>query len=69
MNEDLIADLWHVCVEHIPMDKRDDVAAEFVNVLVEFDVKEETLSSLKGVDPNLDNAVEYALDEPGEYFD
>lgn len=67
MNEDLIGDLWHVCVEHIPDDKRDDVSNDFINILLDHGIKESTLVGLKGVDPYLDTAIEYAIDE--EYED
>ena len=63
MNEDIIADLWHVTIEHIPQDKREDVATDFVNVLLDYDIKESTLEALKGIDPYLDGAIDYAIDD------
>lgn len=63
MNEDLIADLWQVVVGHIPDKQKDDVAAEFVNTLLDYGIKESVLESLLGVDPHLDGAVEYAIDD------
>ena len=62
MKEDLIADLWHVVIEHIPEKARKDVAADFVNTLLDYGVKESVLESLLGVDPNLDDAISYATD-------
>jgi hypothetical protein len=62
MKEDLIADLWHVVIEHIPEKQRKDVAADFVNVLVDHGVKDSVLDGLMGVDPFLDQAIEYAID-------
>jgi hypothetical protein len=62
MKEDLIADLWSVVVEHIPEKQRKDVAADFVNTLLDYGIKESVLDSLLGVDPYLDNAIEYAID-------
>ena len=62
MKEDLIADLWHVVIEHIPEKARKDVAADFVNTLLDYGIKESVLESLTGVDPYLDQAIEYAVD-------
>ena len=62
MKEDLIADLWSVIVEHIPEKQRADVATDFVNTLMDYGIKESTLDSLLGVDPYLDNAIEYVID-------
>ena len=62
MKEDLIADLWTLVVEHIPEKHRKDTAADFVNTLLDYGIKESVLESLMGVDPYLDQAIEYAID-------
>jgi hypothetical protein len=62
MKEDLIADLWTVIIEHIPEKHRKDVAADYVNTLLDYGVKDSVLESLQGVDPYLDQAIEYAID-------
>lgn len=62
MKEDLIADIWHIVIEHIPEKSRKDVAADFVNTLLDYGIKESVLESLMGVDPYLDTAIEYAID-------
>ena len=62
MKEDLIADLWNVVIEHIPEKARKDVAADYVNTLLDYGVKESIIQSLVGVDPNLDDAIQYAID-------
>jgi hypothetical protein len=62
MKEDLIADLWTLVVEHIPEKYRKDTAADFVNTLLDYGIKESVLESLMGVDPYLDQAIEYAID-------
>ena len=76
MKDDLIADLWTIVVEHIPEKNRKDVAADFVNTLLDYGIKESVLDSLMGVDPYLDTAIEYATDgedysedEEDEYYD
>jgi hypothetical protein len=67
MKEEMIADLWTLVVEHIPEKARGDVAADFVNTLLDYGIKESTLQSLVGVDGYLDDAINYATD--GEEFD
>ena len=62
MKEDLIADLWTLVVEHIPEKYRKDVAADFINTLLDYGIKDSVLESLQGVDPYLDDAIEYVID-------
>ena len=62
MKEDLIADLWHVVIGHIPEKQRPDAATDFVNTLLDYGIKESVLDSLQGVDPFLDEAITYAID-------
>ena len=62
MKEDLIADLWTVIIEHIPEKHRKDVAADYVNTLLDYGIKDSVLESMQGVDPYLDQAIEYAID-------
>jgi hypothetical protein len=74
MKEDLIADLWTLVVEHVPEKDRKDVAADFVNTLLDYGIKESILESLQGVDPYLDDAIQYAIDgeeieEDDDYYE
>jgi hypothetical protein len=62
MKEDLIADIWNVVIGHIPEKQRADVAADFVNTLLDYGIKDSVLESLQGVDPYLDDAIDYAID-------
>ena len=62
MKDDLIADIWTIVIEHIPEKHRKDVAADFVNTLLDYGIKETVLESLQGVDAYLDQAIEYACD-------
>jgi hypothetical protein len=62
MKDDLIADIWTIVIEHIPEKNRKDVAADFVNTLLDYGIKESVLQSLIGVDGYLDDAIEYAID-------
>lgn len=74
MKDDLIADIWTLVIEHIPEKHRKDLAADFVNTLLDYGIKESTLESLLGVDPYLDTAIEYTIDgdevvDEEEYYD
>lgn len=62
MKEDLIADIWTLVIEHIPEKHRKDVAADFVNTLMDYGIKESVLESLQGIDPYLDDAIDYVID-------
>lgn len=62
MKEDLIADIWTLMVDHIPEKYRKDVASDFINTLMDYGVKESVLEALQGVDPYLDDAIEYVID-------
>ena len=74
MKEDLIADIWTLVIEHIPEKYRKDVAADFINTLLDYGIKETVLQSLQGVDSYLDDAIEYAIDgeeieEEDDYYE
>ena len=75
MKEDLIADIWTLVIEHIPEKHRKDLAADFVNTLLDYGIRESILQSLQGVDSYLDTAIEYAIDgeeiedEDEDYYD
>jgi hypothetical protein len=62
MKEDLIADLWSVVIEHIPEKYRKDVAADYVNTLLDHGIKTSILEGLQGIDPYLDDALDYVMD-------
>ena len=62
MKEEMIADLWTLVIEHIPEKSRSDVAADFVNTLLDYGIKESILQGLMGVDGYLDEAIEYSID-------
>jgi spermidine/putrescine-binding protein len=73
MKEDLIADIWNTFIELIPEKAKKDTAYDFINVLLDNGVKESVLESLLGVDPHLDDAIEYAIDsnntEEDDYYE
>jgi|TARA_B100001094_G_scaffold45669_2_gene40669 hypothetical protein len=63
MNSDLIADIWTIMVEHIEEKKKKDVAASYINALLDYGVSESVIQGLFGIDTYLDEAVEYVLDD------
>jgi hypothetical protein len=63
MNEDVIADIWHVIAEHAPDKVKDDAAGQFIDVLLDHGVSQNVLEGLMGVDSFLDAAIEYAIDD------
>ena len=65
MKEDMIADLWTAIAEHLPEKQKKDAAAEFINVLLDYNIKDSMLESLHGVDSYLDQAIDYAIDGEG----
>ena len=67
MKEGLIADIWTLVIEHIPEKHRKDLAADFVNTLLDYGIKESVLKDLTGVDSYLDEAITYVID--GEEID
>ena len=73
MKEEMIADIWTLMVEHIPEKSRSGVAADFVNTLLDFGIKESILQGLMGIDGYLDEAIEYVIDgeeiEDEQYHD
>jgi hypothetical protein len=73
MKDDLIADLWTLVVEHIPEKHRKDVAADYINTLLDYGIKDSVLKGLIGVDSYLDDAINYAMDgdeiDEDDYYD
>lgn len=69
MTSDLIADIWTIMVEHIDEKKKQDVAANYINTLLDYGVSESVIQGLFGIDTYLDEAVEYVLDSDEDTVD
>ena len=69
MNSDLIADIWTIMVEHIDEKKKQDVAANYINTLLDYGESESVIQGLFGIDTYLDEAVEYVLDDEEDTVD
>jgi hypothetical protein len=63
MKEDIIADVWTTIVEYVPEKQRQHAATDFVNVFMDYGVKETVLENLLGIDPYLDDALNYVIDD------
>lgn len=58
-----IADLWSTMKEYVPANKREELALNFLTVLVDNDVEIEDREDLRGVDDDLDTAMDELFDE------
>ena len=67
MKEDLIADMWQTIVEFVPEKHKKDLASGYVDTLLDHGVSASTLDNLLGVDPYLDQAIEYATNDSERY--
>jgi hypothetical protein len=66
MDEQTIIEIWDLFKEYIPAKQMEIVATQFVNFLADHDdVDDDTISSLQGLDNNLDIAIKEFLDEGG----
>lgn len=68
MTTDLIADLWTSVLLYVDESSRENLATDFVNALVDHGVKETDIESLMGIDPHLDEAVSYVLDDEDDDY-
>lgn len=71
MKEELFTDLWLLVIEHVPEKYRKDMAADFINTLVDHDIATSIFTGLKGIDSNLDDAITCIVesDDADEYND
>lgn len=63
MEESLIIEIWDTFRQYIPDKNKETAANQFVDFLVGKDVEIETLESLQGFDPFLDDAITLVLEE------
>lgn len=70
MDEHVIVDLWNLFLEYIPERSRNSAANEYIEVLLENGVKEDTLLDLTGIDKYLNAAILYTIaeDEDDEIY-
>lgn len=63
MNQEFFADLWSTLVDHVPENKRKDLAHNYINLLIDYDVAPATIEGMMGIDSHLDSAIEYSIDD------
>lgn len=63
LNETQIGDVWLLFSDHIDKKHLDDVAERYIELLVDNGVHDRTLQHSTGVDPVLDQAIQYYLED------
>ena len=66
LNETQIGDIWLLFADYIDKKHVETAAERYVDLLADYGVNDRTLQHATGVDPNLDQAIEYYLDEEDE---
>lgn len=66
LNETQIGDVWLLFSDHIDKKHLDEVAERYVELLVDNGVNDRTLQHSTGVDPVLDQAIQYYLEDNDE---
>jgi hypothetical protein len=62
MKEEQIADIWTLFKGYIDKKSVDIAAEKFVDLLADYGTSDEYFKDLLGVDPDLDNAIQYYLE-------
>lgn len=62
MDEHIIADVWTLFKEYLDKKQIEVVAEKFVDLLADYGVNDQTLTSCLGTEANLDHAIQYYLD-------
>lgn len=63
LNETQIGDIWLLFSDFIDKKQMEAVAERYVDLLADHGVSDKVLQSAAGVDPILDQAIDYYLDE------
>jgi len=66
MNDTQIAEIWVFFKEYLRKEDISVAAESFVDLLADFGVKDKILENALGTDPDLDNAIEYYLEDDSE---
>lgn len=64
MNDELLVDIWVGLKEYFDKNQIEFISAKYVDILVDNGVDDLVLKGLRGNDEDLDEAIEYYLDEP-----
>jgi hypothetical protein len=66
MNDNQIADVWLLFKEYIDRKEVAAIAEKYVDLLADYGVKDRVLEGARGVDADLDHAIEYYLEADEE---
>jgi hypothetical protein len=63
LNESQIGDIWLLFADYVDKKQLEVAAERYVDLLADYGVSDRVLQSATGVDPTLDQAIDYYLDE------
>jgi hypothetical protein len=66
LNESQIGDIWILFSDFMEKKQLEAAAERYVDLLADYGVSDRALSAATGVDPILDQAIDYYLDEPSD---
>jgi hypothetical protein len=66
MNENQIADVWMLFKEYVDKKALESLAERYVDLLADHGISDKILKDSIGYDDNLDEAIEYYLDQDSE---
>jgi len=66
MNDNQIGDVWLLFKEYIDKKEVAAIAEKYVDLLADYGVKDKVLQGARGVDADLDHAIEYYLENDEE---
>jgi len=69
MNEDQIVDIWNLFKPNLDKKQVEIAAEKFIDLLADYGVDDITLKEALGNDKDLDSAIQYYLDDDGDYED
>jgi hypothetical protein len=66
MNENHIGDIWMLFKEYVDKKVLDVLAERYVDLLADHGVSDKVMAGASGVDDDLDNAIDFYLDETSD---
>ena len=69
MNENHIGDIWMLFKEYVDKKVLDVLAERYVDLLADHGISDKVMASASGVDEDLDNAIDFYLDETSDEED
>ncbi len=69
MNENQIGDIWMLFKEYVDKKVVDVLAERYVDLLADHGISDRVMSAASGIDEDLDNAIDFYLDQDSEEED